>query len=34
VWTLEEGDPDGPHAFALSVAGKPVAELKFTITRK
>lgn len=33
VWTLEEGDPDGPHAFALSVAGKPVAELKFTITK-
>lgn len=34
VWTLEEGDPDGAHAFALSVAGKPVAELKFTITKK
>ena len=34
VWTLEEGDPDGPHAFALGVAGKPVAELKFTITKK
>ena len=34
VWTMEEGDPDGPHAFALSVAGKPVAELKFTIKKK
>ena len=34
VWTMEEGDPEGPHAFALSVAGKPVAELKFTIKKK
>jgi hypothetical protein len=34
VWTMEEGDPDGPHSFALSVAGKPVAELKFTIKKK
>jgi hypothetical protein len=34
VWTLEDGDPVGPHSFSLTVAGKPVAELKFTITQK
>lgn len=34
VWTMEEGDPAGPHSFDLSVAGKPVAELKFTIKKK
>jgi len=34
VWTLEEGDPDGPHSFAIKVAGKPVADLKFKILKK
>lgn len=34
VWTLEDGDPVGPHSFSLTVAGKPVAELKFTIIKK
>lgn len=34
VWTLEDGDPEGAHGFALSMAGKPVAELKFTIDKK
>lgn len=34
VWTLEEGDPDGPHSFAIKVGGKPVADLKFKILKK
>ena len=34
VWTLEDGDPDGPHSFALKVGGKEVAELKFKILKK
>ena len=34
VWTLEEGDPDGPHSFTLKIAGKVVAELKFKIVKK
>jgi hypothetical protein len=34
VWTLENGDPDGPHSFGLKVAGKEVPELKFKIVKK
>lgn len=34
VWTLEDGDPDGPHSFGLSVGGKSLADLKFNIVKK
>lgn len=34
IWTLEDGDPDGPHSFALSLGGKQAADLKFNIVKK
>ncbi len=33
LWTFEDGDPDGPHAFELKIEDKPVATLKFDIVK-
>ena len=33
VWTIEDGDPDGRHAFKITLGGQPAAELSFEVRK-
>jgi hypothetical protein len=33
VWTIEDGDPDGRHAFKIALGGQPAADLSFDVRK-